>query len=52
MVIYEHLSTYYYVFVTAITPMIVSSLIVEALSHLGWKAAMEEEMQALRTNGT
>ena len=52
VVTYEHLLYTYCTFVTAITPMIVSSLFVETLAHMGWKATIEEEMHTLKMNGT
>ena len=43
---------FYRVFMTSITHVIVHSLVVEVLTHRGWKATIDEDMQALRANGT
>ena len=49
---YDQLSSSSRCFVTALDSISIPKTVIEALSHPDWRAAMEEEMMALDTNGT
>lgn len=49
---YNHLSQSAHSFVTSLDSMTIPKTLDEALSHNGWRIAMEEEMSALEANGT
>ena len=50
--IYLRLSSSYSAFVSTLSSVSVPQSVHEALSHLGWKQAMVEEMTALHSSGT
>ncbi|KAG1370277.1 putative Cysteine-rich RLK (RECEPTOR-like protein kinase) 8 [Cocos nucifera] len=49
---YDHLSSSRCCFITFLESISIPKNVVEALSHPGWRAAMEEEMVVSNTNGT
>ena len=49
---YNHLSSHSYSFIASLDSISLPNTICEALSHLGWRSAMVEEMQALGDNAT
>jgi hypothetical protein len=49
---YDHLSPSYLSFVATLSSIPLHKSVTEALSHSGWKRAMEEEMLALKQNDT
>ena len=49
---YHRLSLSYFAFVSTLSSIFIPISISEALSPLGWKLAMVEEMNALSSNGT
>ena len=49
---YHGLSLPYFAFVSTLSSVSILTSTSEALSHLGWKLAMVEEMDALSSNGT
>ena len=49
---YNHLSQSTHSFVTSLDSMTIPKILDKALSHNGWRTAMEEEMSALEANGT
>ncbi|KAL0560874.1 hypothetical protein IC582_001289 [Cucumis melo] len=51
-VFYHQLSSPTYAFITSLESTSISNTVHEALSHLGWRNAMIEEMTALDDNGT
>ena len=49
---YHHFSLPYFAFVSTLSSIFTPKSTSEALSHLGWKQTMVEEMDALYSNGT
>ena len=49
---YNHLSSHSCLFIASLDSISLPNVVHEALSHLGWRSAMVEEMQALDDNGT
>ena len=49
---YNHLSSHSCSFIASLDSISLPNVVHEALSHVGWRSAMVEEMQALDDNGT
>ena len=49
---YNHLSLHSCSFIASLDSISLPNVVHEALSHIGWRSAMVEEMQALDDNGT
>ena len=49
---YNYLSSHSYSFIASLDFISLPNTVCEVLSHLGWRSAMVEEMQALDDNGT
>lgn len=47
---YSHVSSPYVVFLSSLDSVFTPKSVTEALSHLGWEAAMKEEYQVARQN--
>ena len=49
---YNHFSSHSCSFIASLDSISLPNVVFEALSHVGWRSAMVEEMQALDDNGT
>ena len=49
---YDHLSSHSCSFIASLDSILLSNKVSEALTHLGWRSAMIEAMDALTDNGT